>query len=155
MHTFGHDRRGSVLSSPYRFPQRRTVRLGGAYTDLDSGVDRWPVVARSNELRQLTAALLARRGAVISGAAGVGKTTLAVTGMELAERRGMSMARATATRASRSLPFGALAWMLPPDPDEQPNRRPRVGRTGVAKRKLDQGSVWSTTTCGRMSAARS
>jgi len=118
MHTFGHDRRGSVLSSPYRFPQRRTVRLGGAYTDLDSGVDRWPVVARSNELRQLTAALLARRGAVISGAAGVGKTTLAVTGMELAERRGMSMARATATRASRSLPFGALAWMLPADPGD-------------------------------------
>ncbi|MDX6334675.1 MAG: hypothetical protein QOG05_2015 [Streptosporangiaceae bacterium] len=74
------------------------------------------MVGRSNELRQLTAAVLARRGAVISGPSGVGKTTLAVTGVELAQRRGMSMARATATRASRGLPFGALASMLPPDP---------------------------------------
>src|SRR3954464_12169360 len=83
---------------------------------LNSGVDRWPLVGRSNELGQLTAALLARRGAVISGPAGVGKTTLAVTGVELAQQQGMSIARATATRASRGLPFGALASMLPPDP---------------------------------------
>lgn len=76
-------------------------------------------MGRSNELRQLTTALLARRGAVISGAAAVGKTTLAVTGVELAERRGMSVARAMATRASRSLPFGALASMLPPDPGDE------------------------------------
>jgi DNA-binding CsgD family transcriptional regulator len=76
------------------------------------------VVGRSNELRQLAAAVLARRGAVISGASGVGKTTLAATGVELAQRRGMSMARATATQASRGLPFGALASMLPPDPGD-------------------------------------
>jgi hypothetical protein len=38
------------------------------------------VVGRSDELRQLTAAVVARRGAVITGPAGVGKTTLAVTG---------------------------------------------------------------------------
>jgi DNA-binding CsgD family transcriptional regulator len=75
------------------------------------------VVGRSNELRQLAAAVVARRGAVITGPAGVGKTTLAVTGVELAQQRGMSMARATATRASRGLPFGALASMLPADPD--------------------------------------
>jgi hypothetical protein len=75
------------------------------------------VVGLSNELRQLAAAVVARRGAVITGPAGVGKTTLAVTGVELAQQRGMSMARATATRASRGLPFGALASMLPADPD--------------------------------------
>src|SRR6476619_8269333 len=81
---------------------RRNPAVGGrAHADLDSGVDRWPVVGRSNELRQLAAAVVARRGAVITGPAGVGTTTLAVTGVELAEQRGMSMARATATRASR------------------------------------------------------
>ena len=76
------------------------------------------MVGRSSELRQLTAAVVARRGAVITGPAGVGKTTLAVTGVELAQERGMSMARATATRASRGLPFGALASMLPADPGD-------------------------------------
>ena len=43
---------------------------------------------------------------------------MAATGVELAQRRGMSMARATATQASRGLPFGALASMLPPDPGD-------------------------------------
>src|SRR3954447_15160766 len=90
----------------------------GGHADLNSGVDRWPLVGRSNELGQLTAALLARRGVVISGPAGVGKTTLAVMGVELAQQQGMSMVRATATRASRGLPFGALASMLPPDPGD-------------------------------------
>src|SRR4051794_28711539 len=93
-------------------------RILGGHADLNSGVDRWPLIGRSNELGQLTAALLARRGAVISGPAGVGKTTLAVTGVELAQQQGMSMVRATATRASRGLPFGALASMLPPDPGD-------------------------------------
>jgi hypothetical protein len=55
-------------------------------------------------------------GAVITGAAGVGKTTLAMTGLRVAEKRGMSVARAAATWASRGLPFGALAPFLPPDP---------------------------------------
>jgi len=64
----------------FRRDRRRSV---GAHADLDSGVDRWPVVGRSNELRQLAAAVVARRGAVITGPAGVGKTTLAVTGVEL------------------------------------------------------------------------
>jgi DNA-binding CsgD family transcriptional regulator len=65
----------------------------------------------------LTAAVVARRGAVITGSPGVGKTTLAMTGVELAQNRGMSPARTTATRASRRLPFGAFASFLPPDAD--------------------------------------
>jgi hypothetical protein len=39
--------------------------------------------------------------------------------------------------------------LVPTDPDEQPNGRPRVRRAGVAKRKLDQGSVRSIAVCGR------
>jgi DNA-binding CsgD family transcriptional regulator len=45
----------------------------------------------------------------------VGKTTLAANYLELARNRGMVVARATATRSSRQLPFGALASFLPPD----------------------------------------
>jgi DNA-binding CsgD family transcriptional regulator len=64
----------------------------------------------------LTAAVVARRGAVITGSPGVGKTTLAMAAVELAQDRGMSPLRTTATRASRRLPFGAFASFLPPDP---------------------------------------
>jgi hypothetical protein len=74
------------------------------------------LVGRTKELSRLTAAVFGRRGAVISGPAGVGKTTLAMMGVEFAQKRGMSLARTTATHASRRLPFGAFASMLPPDP---------------------------------------
>jgi MoxR-like ATPase len=72
-------------------------------------VDKWPLVGRDEELSQLTAAVVARRGAMIIGAVGAGNTTLAMTGLRVAEKRGMSVARAAATWASRGLPFGALA----------------------------------------------
>jgi DNA-binding CsgD family transcriptional regulator len=78
--------------------------------------NRWPLVGRGEELSRLAAAVVGRRGAVITGPQGVGKTTLALTGMKLAEERGMSVAWAAATHASRGLPFGALASFLPPDP---------------------------------------
>jgi hypothetical protein len=50
------------------------------------------------------------------GPAGVGKTTLATGYLELARKRGMAVARSSATRASQALPFGALAPFLPSDP---------------------------------------
>jgi DNA-binding CsgD family transcriptional regulator len=51
------------------------------------------------------------------GPAGVGKTTLALRYLELARKRGMAVARSSATRASQVLPYGALAPFLPPEPD--------------------------------------
>ena len=54
---------------------------------------------------------------MITGAAGVGKTTLAVACLKLAEDRGMSLARTAATHAPRGLPLGGLRAMLPPDAD--------------------------------------
>ncbi len=60
---------------------------------------------------------------MITGTAGVGKTTLALACMQLAEDRGMALARTTATHASRGLPFGAFAPMLPPDADNDDLRR--------------------------------
>ena len=77
---------------------------------------RWPLVGRGEEFSRLTAALVARRGAVITGPAGTGKTTLAMTCLQLVQDREMSVARTTATHASRRLPFGTLAPILPPDP---------------------------------------
>jgi DNA-binding CsgD family transcriptional regulator/DNA-binding transcriptional ArsR family regulator len=79
-------------------------------------VDRWPLVGRSKQLTQLAGAVTDQRGAVITGAAGVGKTTLAMAYLELARKRGMAVARSSATRASQALPFGALAPFLPSDP---------------------------------------
>ena len=77
---------------------------------------RWPLVGRSEELSRLTAALVARRGAVITGPAGTGKTTLAMMCLQLVRDRDMAVARTTATHASQRLPFGTLAPILPPDP---------------------------------------
>jgi len=77
---------------------------------------RWPLVARGEELSRLTAALVARRGAVITGPAGAGKTTLAMMCLQLVRDQKMSVARMTATHASQRLPFGTLAPILPPDP---------------------------------------
>src|SRR5271154_589829 len=73
------------------------------------------MVGRSKEFSQLTAAVAARRGAVITGPAGVGKTMLALSGVEWGEQRGMAHRRASATRAAQGLPFGAFASLLPPD----------------------------------------
>jgi DNA-binding CsgD family transcriptional regulator/DNA-binding transcriptional ArsR family regulator len=81
-------------------------------------VDVWPLVGRNRELAQLSAAVIARRGAVITGPAGVGKTTLATVCLQVALDRGMSLTRTTATRASQGLPFGAFASILPPDPGD-------------------------------------
>jgi DNA-binding CsgD family transcriptional regulator len=81
-------------------------------------VDRWPFVGRGDEFSRLTAAIAARRGAVITGPAGVGKTTLAMACLQFAQERGMAVAHTTATHSSRSLPFGAFASILPPDPSD-------------------------------------
>jgi DNA-binding CsgD family transcriptional regulator len=51
---------------------------------------------------------------VLTGPAGVGKTTLALACVEQAEKGGTSVVRAVATHSSRGLPFGAFAWSLPP-----------------------------------------
>ena len=95
--------------------------------DLPSRAGAWPMSGRSKELSQLTSAILENRGAVITGAAGVGKTTLAMACLQVAETRGMSVARTAATRASQRLPFGAFAPMLPPDSNADDPRREDYG----------------------------
>jgi DNA-binding CsgD family transcriptional regulator len=109
---------------------RRPAAVAGVRRTLEFAeviVATWPLVGRRKELSQLTAAVSARRGAVIIGSAGVGKTALGLAALEWAQERGMSPARTTATRASRGLPFGAFASMLPPEPTRQDLSRAGLG----------------------------
>ena len=79
----------------------------------------WPLTGRTEELQRLGALVRAGdvAGVVISGPAGVGKTRLAHEGLRLAEAVGHPTASVVATRGASSLPFGALAPMLPPTED--------------------------------------
>jgi DNA-binding CsgD family transcriptional regulator len=76
----------------------------------------WPFVGRSGELHRLRELISGDPpcGVVVAGPVGVGKTRLAAEGLALAERAGLSTARVTATRSAASVPFGALAPVLPP-----------------------------------------
>ena len=85
------------------------------------------MVGRGREFSRLTAAVAARRGAVITGPAGVGKTTLALSGVEWAGQRGMAHRRAGATRAAQGLPFGAFASLLPPGRGDAGTAREDLG----------------------------
>jgi DNA-binding CsgD family transcriptional regulator len=75
----------------------------------------WPLVGRAGELHRLHDLVTAgdSAGVMLAGPAGVGKTRLALECLGLAESAGLVTARVTATRAAASLPFGALAPLLP------------------------------------------
>ncbi len=75
---------------------------------------RWPLVGRREELAFVSTRL--QRGAggiVLAGASGVGKTRLARAILEEAVEKGYATAWATASHASASIPYGALAHLLP------------------------------------------
>jgi len=110
----------------------RGLREGVSGQEAVPSPDPWPKVNRTEELSRLDAAVCARRGAVIIGAAGVGKTTLARMGIEQAVGRGMWVVRVTATQASRQLSFGAVASILPPDPRDGD---PSIGDQGQTLRR--------------------
>ena len=73
------------------------------------------LVARERELAELVTAVTDGHGAVLSGPAGVGKTALAAAVARHVEAFGDRVERLVATEASRSIWFGALAPVLPPD----------------------------------------
>jgi DNA-binding CsgD family transcriptional regulator len=77
--------------------------------------DDWPLVGRAEVLRVLRDVVVyaERGGIVLAGPAGVGKTRVASELLAIAARAGLATARVTATRASSSIPFGALAPVLP------------------------------------------
>jgi DNA-binding CsgD family transcriptional regulator/type II secretory pathway predicted ATPase ExeA len=92
------------------------IDVGGAPAPVAprAGLGRWPLRGRARELQVLKEAVRERRGAVIAGPAGSGKTVLAQAGVEFAQDQGMSVAAVAGTEAARSYPFGALATLLPP-----------------------------------------
>ncbi|XVQ16018.1 LuxR C-terminal-related transcriptional regulator [Spirillospora sp. CA-255316] len=78
----------------------------------------WPFVGRTAEVAAVRSALLdpSRRGAVVVGDAGVGKSWLAAkVAADLAPARNL-VVRAKATQAAARIPYGALAHLLPADP---------------------------------------
>lgn len=78
---------------------------------------KWPLVGRQDELRQMANALKAGgRGLILAGGAGVGKTRLATELLNQVEAGGGHTARVIATRAASGIPLGAFASLLPDKP---------------------------------------
>jgi len=75
----------------------------------------WPLIGRDEELTRFAEALDRpdARGLVLVGPAGVGKTRLATECLHLATERGLACTRVVASRAASTIPFGALAPLLP------------------------------------------
>lgn len=75
----------------------------------------WPLVGRREELALFAEALTTpgTSGVVFAGTAGVGKTRLAREALRAVESQGWAARWAVATRAAASIPFGALAHLLP------------------------------------------
>ena len=99
-------------------PMARDV--GNALIGLDHATttpDRWPLVGRANEIALLKASISGRRGAVIIGPSGVGKTVLATVGIEFARDLGMAVALVGGTEAAQHHAFGAFAPPLHRDSD--------------------------------------
>ena len=83
-----------------------------------------PLIGRAEELAFLTEAITERGGAVVGGAAGVGKTRLA---REVsAALPGWHVAWATATPAASDLPLGSVAGL-----DLADGETPFQGRAGL------------------------
>lgn len=77
----------------------------------------WPFVGRVRELEDVMSALTAadEKGAALVGPAGVGKTRLTDEVVARLERTGLTVRRCYATVATSTIPFGAMAAMLPAD----------------------------------------
>ena len=79
------------------------------------GMDRWPIVGRTEELRFIsnTIADPGRSGVLVAGQAGVGKTRLLREVVSTTSDQHVEWI--TASESVRPLPFGALAQLLPND----------------------------------------
>ena len=77
----------------------------------------WPLTGRTSQLEELGRHYRdpARAGVVLHGPAGVGKTRLAEEALRLAERAGRRVERAVGHPATKEIPLGALAHLLPAD----------------------------------------
>jgi len=76
---------------------------------------RWPFVGREPELDQVAQALATRRGVVLVGDAGVGKSRLLSEAVDRTAASGLRALHVRATRSSGVVPLGAFAPLLPVD----------------------------------------
>src|SRR5579872_6675251 len=85
---------------------------------------RWPLIGRREELVAVERSLTSpgSRAVVLAGAPGVGKTRLAREALALCEAREYALRWAAATQAAASIPFGAVAHLLPRLGDTVPDR---------------------------------
>lgn len=98
---------------------------------------RWPLQGRQSELRQIHRVVAEPAAAlVLVGPPGVGKTRLATEGLALARRSGRHSEWAVATSSARSIPFGALAHLLPVPAGEHLDRSALLQRAGTALAEL-------------------
>jgi ATP/maltotriose-dependent transcriptional regulator MalT len=75
----------------------------------------WPLIGRGEELAAVEQSLASRgsQGVVLAGAPGVGKTRLAQEVLGLCEARGYVVLWAVASQAASTIPFGAVAHLMP------------------------------------------
>ncbi len=115
----------------------------------------WPLVGRQDVLRRIAEAMCRPgcAGVVLVGAAGVGKTRLAVEALHEAGRRGLDTLWTVATEAAASIPYGPVVDLLPQPEQEPPDGGPSPPRTcssepsGVwASGAVGGGSSWVSTT---------
>jgi hypothetical protein len=95
----------------------------------------WPFIGRQEELGHIHQSMsdAATPGIVIAGAAGVGKTRLGLEALASADPQRFLTRRVIATQATASIPFGALAQLLPA---ELPAAGDRVNVLGLAAKAL-------------------
>ena len=86
----------------------------------------WPLRGRDDELESIEAILRrpAPEGLVLSGGPGVGKSRLLNAAADKARASGHEVATIAATHAAASVPFGAMAHLLPADTPAAPGLDP-------------------------------
>ena len=91
-----------------------TTAVAGPTVDLTRP---FPVVGRAAQLTAIAESLTApgTKAVVLGGPAGVGKSRLLAEALAGAAERDLEVATVTASRAASSIPFGALAPLLPVD----------------------------------------
>jgi DNA-binding CsgD family transcriptional regulator/energy-coupling factor transporter ATP-binding protein EcfA2 len=96
----------------------------------------WPIVGRSDELRQALTVLGGAaefRGVVLMGDSGVGKSTLAHALADVLESRELNVRFVLCTETDRWVPFGAFSWLR-----TVPTSREPAAMLAAAQRALEQ-----------------
>jgi DNA-binding CsgD family transcriptional regulator len=73
----------------------------------------WPFVGRDADLDRVRDTLAAGGSVVLAGATGAGKSRLALAAVQRAADDGFETARVSATRGAATIPFGAIAPLIP------------------------------------------